>query len=661
MRIILAGPRGFCAGVNMAIESLERPWSGSGCRSTSTTRSSTTNGWSSGFQRRGVVFVDDLAQVPAGRPPALLGPRGLAGGPPQARQRKLRTIDATCPLVTKVHREAIAYARKGYTIMLIGHDGHDEVVGTMGEVARRRRIVLVQKPRRRGPAGGRHADKLAYLTQTTLSVDDAAEIIARLRQRFPQIVGPAKDDICYATQNRQEAVRELSAEADVVLVVGSHNSSNSLRLAELAAASGVRTHLIDGAGDIDLAWFSGDETVLITAGASAPETVVQDCVRVLCERFQAVIENRSLREESVRFLLPKELRAASHDSQRPGVLPGRDRSARRAVAGAVGGGAAGDRPGPGRLGRGRSRLAGRASWPPGATPCCRCWPAGACSRSKTCWDWKPCASPLRAALEMASWDLVGRIARQPLHRLCGGAYRLRIPLSVRLYGKSSSQVVQMARELSERGFHSQIITSSGEWSRDVETVAEVREAVGRRVELRLDAASRLRPADRPRPVPGGGGRLAEVRAGPAAEQCAGRDCRAAAADERSFGGPPGDRASPADVLALLRCGAAESEVVDLQLVGGTDAGAEVRGDRPGRRGSMPRWAAALPGNPRGGDAAARRRHAGLLQLQRVAACSCRSDLFSEPLEIVNGMIAVPQGPGLGVEIDRGKIERYQVA
>jgi 4-hydroxy-3-methylbut-2-enyl diphosphate reductase len=151
-------------------------------------------------------------------------------------------------------------------------------------------------------------DRLAYLTQTTLSVDDAAEIIARLRQRFPAIVGPAKDDICYATQNRQEAVRELSAEADVALIVGSGNSSNSVRLAELAAASGLQTHLIDGAGDIDPAWFSGDETVLITAGASAPETVVQDCVRVLCERFQAAVENRSLREENVRFLLPKDLR-----------------------------------------------------------------------------------------------------------------------------------------------------------------------------------------------------------------------------------------------------------------------------------------------------------------------------------------------------------------
>jgi 4-hydroxy-3-methylbut-2-enyl diphosphate reductase len=266
------------------------------------------------FQDRGVVFVDDLSQVPPGGN-LLYSAHGVSPEiRKQARERKLRTIDATCPLVTKVHREAMSYARKGYTIVLIGHHGHDEVVGTMGEVEALSdretspRVVLVASPDDVDRLEVARADKLAYLTQTTLSVDDAAEIIARLRQRFPAIVGPAKDDICYATQNRQEAVRELSAEADAALIVGSGNSSNSVRLAELAAASGLRTHLIDGAGDIDPAWFSGDETVLITAGASAPETVVQDCIRVLCEHFPAAIENRCLREENVRFLLPKELR-----------------------------------------------------------------------------------------------------------------------------------------------------------------------------------------------------------------------------------------------------------------------------------------------------------------------------------------------------------------
>jgi 4-hydroxy-3-methylbut-2-enyl diphosphate reductase len=314
MRILLAGPRGFCAGVNMAIESLEAALERFGVP-VYVYHEIVHNQWVvSRFQQRGVVFVDDLSQVPPGAN-LLYSAHGVSPEiRRQARERNLRTIDATCPLVTKVHREAVSYVREGYTIILIGHHGHDEVVGTMGEVEAlldhesMPKIVLVANLDDVDRLEVPHAEKLAYLTQTTLSVDDAAEIIARLRQRFPAIVGPAKDDICYATQNRQEAVRELSAEAEVALIVGSGNSSNSRRLAELAAANGLRTHLIDGAGDIDPAWFSGEETVLITAGASAPETVVQDCVRVLCERFQAVVESRSLREENVRFLLPKDLR-----------------------------------------------------------------------------------------------------------------------------------------------------------------------------------------------------------------------------------------------------------------------------------------------------------------------------------------------------------------
>ncbi len=314
MRILLAGPRGFCAGVNMAIESLEAALERFGVP-VYVYHEIVQNQWVvSRFRQRGAVFVDDLSQVPPGGN-LLYSAHGVSPEiRKQARERNLRTIDATCPLVTKVHREAMSYARMGYTIVLIGHHGHDEVVGTMGEVealsgqGTSAQIVLVANRDDVDRLEVPNAEKLAYLTQTTLSVDDAAEIIARLRQRFPAIVGPANDDICYATQNRQEAVRELSAEADMALIVGSGNSSNSLRLAELAAAGGLRTHLIDGADDIDSAWFSGDETVLITAGASAPETVVQDCVHVLCERFQAAIENRSLREENVRFLLPKDLR-----------------------------------------------------------------------------------------------------------------------------------------------------------------------------------------------------------------------------------------------------------------------------------------------------------------------------------------------------------------
>jgi len=303
MRIILAGPRGFCAGVNMAIEALE-----SAIRAHGTPlyvyHEIVHNKWVvDWFRKQGVVFIDDLAKVPEGEH-LLYSAHGV---PPEVRRqataRHLRTIDATCPLVTKVHREAIQFAQQGFTIILIGHAGHDEVVGTMGEAPRAIRLIQtvadaeqVEVP---DPA------KVAYLTQTTLSVDDAAKIIEQLRRRFPKIVGTAKNDICYATQNRQETVRLLAPEADMVLVVGSQNSSNSRRLAELARTCGVQAHLIDGPNDIDLTWFSGKETVVFTAGASAPESLVQECVGLLRERFNASVETRMIREEKMRFALPE--------------------------------------------------------------------------------------------------------------------------------------------------------------------------------------------------------------------------------------------------------------------------------------------------------------------------------------------------------------------
>jgi 4-hydroxy-3-methylbut-2-enyl diphosphate reductase len=211
--------------------------------------------------------------------------------------------------VTKVHLEAIKYAKQGYRIMLIGHEGHDEVIGTMGQAPAA--FTLVESPEEVDSLPFGPADKLAYLTQTTLSVDDASRIITRLKERFPQIVGPPKDDICYATQNRQEAVRLLSEDADLVIVLGSQNSSNSQRLAELARERGIPAYLIDGANEIDAGWFRGDETVVITAGASAPESVVQDCISWLQGRFGATVEERTIREEEVYFPLPKELRAAA--------------------------------------------------------------------------------------------------------------------------------------------------------------------------------------------------------------------------------------------------------------------------------------------------------------------------------------------------------------
>jgi 4-hydroxy-3-methylbut-2-enyl diphosphate reductase len=217
--------------------------------------------------------------------------------------------------VTKVHLEAIKYAKAGYRIMLIGHEGHDEVIGTMGQAPDAFTLVETAEEVDALPFGP--TDRLAYLTQTTLSVDDASRIINRLKERFPHIVGPPKDDICYATQNRQEAVRLLSEGADHVLVLGSQNSSNSQRLAELARERGITAHLIDGANEIDASWFSGEETVVITAGASAPESVVQDCVAWLKNRYGATVEERTIREEDVYFPLPKELRSAAAAVQLP--------------------------------------------------------------------------------------------------------------------------------------------------------------------------------------------------------------------------------------------------------------------------------------------------------------------------------------------------------
>ncbi|MEX0939130.1 MAG: 4-hydroxy-3-methylbut-2-enyl diphosphate reductase [Pirellulales bacterium] len=309
MKILLASPRGFCAGVNMAIESLELAIQAFEPPIYVYHEIVHNKYVVERFRNEGVVFVEDPAEVPPGAT-LMFSAHGVS---PEvrsaARERKLRTIDATCPLVTKVHLEAIKYARSGYTIVLIGHEGHDEVIGTMGEAPEA--IVLVETPDDVDRLEVGDESKIAYLTQTTLSVDDANRIIARLKQRFPQIVGPPKEDICYATQNRQEAVARLSSEADLVLVLGSQNSSNSQRLAELARERGIPARLIDGPHDIDLDWFRDVQTVLITAGASAPEIVVEQCVELLRERFGATVEPRAIRDENVSFPLPKALRVLS--------------------------------------------------------------------------------------------------------------------------------------------------------------------------------------------------------------------------------------------------------------------------------------------------------------------------------------------------------------
>jgi 4-hydroxy-3-methylbut-2-enyl diphosphate reductase len=261
------------------------------------------------FNRRGVVFVNDISEIPEGAT-VLYSAHGVAPAIRAAsEQRRLRAIDATCPLVTKVHLEAVRFAREGYTIILIGHEGHDEVLGTMGEAPAH--IRLVQDEAEVAALDLPPDARLAYLTQTTLSVDDAEAIIAALRRRFPQIVGPSRDDICYATQNRQEAVKELVPEADVVLVLGSQNSSNSMRLAEIARGCGKPAYLIDNVREISPDWFTGGETVLVTAGASAPEDVVEECVAYLRDHYGATLESRTVREEHVNFPLPRELRVVA--------------------------------------------------------------------------------------------------------------------------------------------------------------------------------------------------------------------------------------------------------------------------------------------------------------------------------------------------------------
>jgi 4-hydroxy-3-methylbut-2-enyl diphosphate reductase len=306
VKIILANPRGFCAGVNMAIESLERALEVYGTPLYVYHEIVHNRPVVERFRKRGVVFVDSVEEVPAGAT-VLYSAHGVAPAiRAAAARRRLRAIDATCPLVTKVHLEAVRFARAGYTILLIGHEGHDEVLGTMGEAPANIRLVqdAADVECLEVPPGA----PVAYLTQTTLSVDDAEVIIAALKRRFPDIVGPSRDDICYATQNRQEAVKELVPEADAVVVLGSQNSSNSKRLAELARAHGKRAYLVDSVAEIPEGSFTGPETVLITAGASAPEEVVEECVAELRRRHGATVESRTVREEHVSFPLPRELR-----------------------------------------------------------------------------------------------------------------------------------------------------------------------------------------------------------------------------------------------------------------------------------------------------------------------------------------------------------------
>lgn len=312
MKVILANPRGFCAGVNMAIESLEKALEKFGSPIYVYHEIVHNRPVVERFSKRGVVFVDKIDDIPEGAT-VLYSAHGVSPTIRlESQKRNLLAIDATCPLVTKVHKEAVKFASEGYTIILIGHEGHDEVLGTMGEAPEN--IVLVQDEESANKLELPKDTKVAFLTQTTLSVDEAQAIIDVLKKKFPTIVGPAKDDICYATQNRQEAVKEIVPEVDVVLVLGSQNSSNSMRLSELAITLGKPAYLIDSVKEIKSEWLDNVQRVLITAGASAPEDVVEECVEWLRVNYNAQVENRIIREEHVQFPLPRELRVISNST-----------------------------------------------------------------------------------------------------------------------------------------------------------------------------------------------------------------------------------------------------------------------------------------------------------------------------------------------------------
>jgi 4-hydroxy-3-methylbut-2-en-1-yl diphosphate reductase len=306
-RLLLASPRGYCAGVERAVETVERALALYGSPVYVRKQIVHNSHVVRDLEARGAVFVDELASVPEGSN-VVFSAHGIAPAVrTEADERGLATIDATCPLVTKVHTQARRYAEAGYAIVLIGHAGHEEVEGTLGEAPDA--IVLVQSTEDAERVSLPADQPLAYITQTTLSVDETNEIVAVLRRRFPHIEEPAREDICYATSNRQWAVKELLEEVDLLLVIGSPNSSNSVRLVDVAHAAGVAAYLVDDLGAIDESWLDGRETVGLTSGASAPERLVADICAWFVARGADVTEHAPTHED-VSFKLPVELRRA---------------------------------------------------------------------------------------------------------------------------------------------------------------------------------------------------------------------------------------------------------------------------------------------------------------------------------------------------------------
>src|SRR3954454_11997905 len=305
-RLLLAAPRGYCAGVDRAVQTVEKALELHGPPVYVRKEIVHNKHVVESLEERGAIFVDDVAEVPEGRT-VVFSAHGVSPAVHSAAGgRRLETIDATCPLVTKVHVEARKFAGDGYTIVLVGHEGHEEVEGTTGEAPEH--ILLVQTEDDVDAVEVDDPERVAFITQTTLSVDETAGIIRRLREKFPKMIGPRTDDICYATQNRQDAVKKLAPECDLVLVIGSRNSSNSNRLVEVARQHGASSHLIDNEHEVREEWLDGVETVGITSGASAPEELVQRLIAFFRDRGAEDVSELEVTEEDVRFMLPKDIR-----------------------------------------------------------------------------------------------------------------------------------------------------------------------------------------------------------------------------------------------------------------------------------------------------------------------------------------------------------------
>jgi 4-hydroxy-3-methylbut-2-enyl diphosphate reductase len=307
LTVLLAGPRGFCAGVDRAIQIVERALGKYGAPVYVRHEIVHNRFVVEMLEAKGAVFVEELADVPDNAPVVFSAHGVPKTVPAEAERRAMLYLDATCPLVSKVHREAEQHFAEGRRVILVGHAGHPEVIGTMGQLPAGA-IILVESADQAEQVAVTDPERLAYITQTTLSVDDAAAIVAVLRRRFPAIRGPRKDDICYATTNRQEAVKAIARRSDALLVIGAPNSSNSRRLVEVAQRSGcARAALIQRAAEIDWAWLDGVACLGLTAGASAPERLVEDVVDALRQRYRLVIEEVAVTREDVVFKLPRAL------------------------------------------------------------------------------------------------------------------------------------------------------------------------------------------------------------------------------------------------------------------------------------------------------------------------------------------------------------------